>query len=445
MKLKRFELIAGGQHDGHSPSIVIDFTKSTMIGGKSDEEGGKTTLIEMILLNTGMIGGEKVIKDLINKDTGELKSKLEYEVGKDSYEVTQNKGVLTVRKEGEKQPGGAQTLLRQTLGMVGVSPMNIKDAPIEKIVKWLAGYSASGAEEFEKKMLKFKADIKTAKASRASANKSAKGLKEYLAGEGYINENGDLSEKVWKASEEKYKKKVDVKDVSTRMDKAAADADKYLRAEEKLKGHKFRRNLEDVRVSDLEQELKKAKETLAQTDKDIATGEKYLTENKADKTNYDAIKKEFEDVSKNAIAYDKWQDVKKKKTEMDGFEDLAIRADGIEKAALKKQQDLQWEVIPDVKDVELLLEDEEDEEGNIREAGYYYQGLNSRQLSASQWFGQVVKILKKNGIKFLVIDDISQFGSSFMETLKQLSKTCTILYTEMLRGQEEIIFDYNVK
>ena len=152
MKLKRFELIAGGQFDGQSPSIVIDFTTSKVVGAKSDEEGGKSTLVEMILLNTGMIGGEKVIKDLINSETGELKSKLEYEVGKDTYEVTQNKGVLTVRKDGEKQPGGAQTLLRQTLGMVGISPMSIKDAPIEKIVKWLAGYSASGAEEFEKKL-----------------------------------------------------------------------------------------------------------------------------------------------------------------------------------------------------------------------------------------------------------------------------------------------------
>lgn len=130
---------------------------------------------------------------------------------------------------------------------------------------------------------------------------------------------------------------------------------------------------------------------------------------------------------------------------MDEFEDLAIKADGIEKSALKKQQDLQWEVIPDIKDVELLLDDEVGEDGTIREAGYYYKGMNSRQLSASQWFGQVVKILKKNGINFLVIDDISQFGSSFMETLKQLSKTCTILYTEMLRGQEELIFDYNTK
>lgn len=445
MKLKRFELIAGGQFDGQSPSIVIDFTASNVVGARADEEYGKTTLIEMILLNTGMIGGEQIVKDLINKQTGELKSKIEYEVGKNSYEVTQNKGVLTVRKDGEKQSGGAQTLLRQTLGMVGISPMSIKDAPIEKIVKWLAGYSASGADEFEKKMLKLKADIKAAKASRAAANKSAKGLKEYLFGKGYITEGGDLSEERWKASEEKYKTKVDVKAVSAKLDKASEASDKYLRAEEKLKSHKTRRISEAQKIEDLKAQLKLAETALIQTDKDIATGEKYLTDNKADKTNYESVKKEFENISKDVIAYNDWQDIKKKKTEMDEYEDASIRADGIEKSALKKQQELQWEVIPDIAGTELLLDDEEDKYGNIREAGYYLNGMNSRQMSASQWFGEIIKILKKNRIGFLVIDDISQFGSTFIETLKQLSKTCTILYTEMLRGQEELIFDYNLK
>lgn len=444
MKLKRLEIIAGGQWNSKNASIVVDLTKP-LVGAKSDEEGGKTTLLEIILLNTGMIGGEKVIKDLINKETGELKSKLEYEVGKNQYEVTQSKGVLTVRMDGEKLPGGAQTLLRQTLGMVGVSPMGIKNEPIEKIVKWLASYSATGAEEFEKKMLKLKTEIKTARASRAAANKSAKGLKEYLAGEGYITDSGDLSEKAWTASETKFKKKVDIKEVSARMEEAGKKADKYMLTEQRVKGMKERRPNQVKLIEDLKAQLLAAEKALEQGDKLIATEEKYLTDNKADKTEYDKVKLEFENVSKDAIAYDKWQDVKKKKTEMDQFEDAAIQADGTEKAAMKKQQDLQWEVIPDIPGTELLLEDEEDKDGNIREAGYYHKGMNSRQLSASQWFGQVIQILKKNKIKFLVVDDISQYGSTFMETLKAASKTCTILYTEMLRGQEEIIFDYNLK
>lgn len=443
--LKRFELIAGGQFNSQKPSIVVDLTKSSLIGVKADEEEGKSTLVEMILLNTGMVGGEQVIKDLINRETGELKSKLDYSVGKNNFEVTQSKGVLTVRKDGDKEPGGAQTLLRQTLGMVGVSPMGIKNEPIEKIVKWLAGYSASGADEFEKKMLKLKADIKTAKAARASANKSSKGLREFLAGEGYIDAKGDLIEKAWKASEEKYKKKVEVKEVSARLEKAGQDADKYLRAEEKLKNHKAARPADLQRIEDLKAQLKVAEAALAQRDKDISAAERYLLDNKADKTKYDEVKTEFENVSKDAIAYDKWQDVKRKKKEMDEFEDASIKADGIEKAALKKQQELQWEVIPDLPGTELLLEDEDDGEGNIREAGYYLKGMNSRQMSASQWFGQVIQILKKNKVKFLVIDDISQYGSTFMDTLKMASKTCTILYTEMSRGTQELVFDYNTK
>lgn len=433
MKLKRFELIAGGQFNGQSPSIVIDFTKSKVVGGKSDEEGGKTTLIEMILLNTGMIGGEKVIKDLINTETGELKSKIEYEVGKDTYEVTQSKGVLTVRKDGAVQPGGAQTLLRQTLGMVGISPMSIKDAPIEKIVKWLAGYSTSGAEEFEKKMLKLKNDIKTAKAARAAANKSAKGAKEYLVGEGYVDEKGDLIEKSWLQSEKDFAEEPDIKELSRKLTAAGAKSDKFIENESKTNNQKERKAQIEKQIKDLQKEL-------TQVDENIGLGEKWLAANATAKKDYDAIKKQYDNAAQDVSDYNKWQMCLTKKKEWDDFDDLSIKADGLEKAALKKQQDLQWEVIPDIKGVELLLEDDDD-----REAGYYFEGKNSRQLSASQWFGQVVKILKKNGVGFLVIDDISQFGSSFIETLKQLSKTCTILYTEMLRGQEEIIFDYNLK
>jgi hypothetical protein len=65
--------------------------------------------------------------------------------------------------------------------------------------------------------------------------------------------------------------------------------------------------------------------------------------------------------------------------------------------------------------------------------------MNSRQLSKSEWFGVVLQILKKNKVKVLVIDEISDLGSKFMNILEGLVKDgCYVLYTQMSRGQEEI-------
>lgn len=445
MKLIKFVVNSGGKFnpDKTGPAI-IDFSKSKFIGATGDQGVGKSTLLELFLMACGQNGGDEVVEQMKNRDSGEINLELSF-VGKDraNYDVRVKNGTITVKREGERVTGGPVAMLKQQLGVVGTSPMEIKNAPIEKIVKWLASYSPTSAEDFEKKMLKIKNGIKNYRKVRADANRSAKGAKEYLVGEGYVNDNGDLIEKEWLESEKTYKTEPKVKEVSAKLDAASIAADKYLRAEEKLKGHKFRRNLEDVRVSDLEKELAAAKETLKQTDKDIATGEKFLVENKADKTNYDVVKKEFEEISKKVVDYKKWQEIKAKKKEMDEFEDIAQKADSSEKALIKDQQELQWEVIPDIPGLEILLEDSFEEEGEQRKAGFYLKGFNSAQLSNTEWLTAVIQILKKNKVPVLVLDDISQFGSKLMETLEALVKGgCYVLYAEMSRGQESLEIQY---
>lgn len=444
MKLKKFQINSGGRFNPDTTGpVVVDFSKSKMVGFTGEQECGKSTVLELFLMACGQNGGEKITKLLTNKDNGDLDVELEF-VGKDKaeYEVKVKNGRISVKKEGEKK-GSPADLLKQQLGVVGVSPMAIKNGTIEEIVKWLAGYSSRGVDEFNKEMLKLKNGIKEAKKARADANRGAKGAKQYLIEEGFINDSGDLIESVWNESEKKFKKKVDIKEVSTRLKKAEEDADKYLRAEEKLKNHKLRRPSEVKRIEELQAQLKAAEAVLAQTDKDIATGEKYLVDKKADKTSYDAVKKEYENISKDSIAYDKWQEIKKKKSEMDEYEDYSIKADSTEKGLLKKKQELEWEVIPDIRGVEIILEDSHEDEGEQVKAGFYYNNLISAQLSNSEWFGLVMQILKKNKIEVVVVDDVSQFGSKFMGILEGLVKGgCHVLYTEMSRGQETLEIEY---
>lgn len=435
----------GGKFSDIAAPIVIDFSQANWVNLPGDQGAGKSTLEELLLLNLGAIGGAKVVEKLTNNDNGLLETSLTFTGNdKSEYEAIVKDGKLTLKRDGSKDTrGGAQELIRQVVGAVGVSPMTVKNADIDDQVKWLAGYSDRGADEYEKDIKKNKEGQKSEKKTRAEANKSVKGCREYLATEGYINKDGDLDEKKWKESETKYKKKVDIEEVSGRLKKSETDADKYLRAEEKLKGHKLRRPSEVTRITEIEKQLEAAKKVLDQTDKDIQTGEKYLVDNKEDKTKYDKVKKEFENVSQEVIDYNKWQDVKKKKAELDEFEDISQKADAKEKSLVKQQQELQWEIIPDIKGVEIILEDTHEDEGEQRKAGFYYKGLNSRQLSASEWFGLVVQILKKNKVKVMVIDDISQFGSTFIEELEKLVKSgAYILTSEMERGKDVVEIQY---
>lgn len=431
MKLLEFKINAGGRFNPDAP-VLIDFSKSKLIGATGDEEAGKTTLIDMFMLVSGQLGGDQVVNDLKNRETGTIDAELKF-IGKDraSYEVKRTASRLVVKRDSEVSKAPVE-VLKEAMGIVGVSPMKVKDAPVDDIVKWLSQYSQSGAENFEKKMRGIKDTIKRWKGARASANKEAKGCRQYLISEGYADESGQIKEEKWLESEEKYKTAPNISELSKKLNAAGNKSDKFIENSAKVESQKNRK-------FQLEQQIAALQKELIQVEDNIQIGEKWLADNASAKKEYDTIKKQYDTAAQDMVNYNKWQEIQSKKAEMDSFEDMAQEADAKEKAAIKEQQELQWEVIPDTRDVEILLEDEPD-----RRAGFYYKGMNSRQLSASQWFEIVIQILKKNKVKVLLVDDTATFGSKFMETLHSLVKSgCYVFYTEMKRGQQTIEIEYN--
>lgn len=435
MKLKEFKVNSGGKFNPNAP-VVIDFSQSKLVSATGDQGTGKTTLLELFLMACGQLGGEKVIEQLKNKDNDKIDIELSF-VGNDraTYEVKVTKSQFKLIRDGEelKSP---KDLLKSLLGVVGVSPMEIKNGSIDEIVKWLSSYSTRSAEEFEKDMVKLKEGIKKAKSGRAAANKEAKGIRVYLNNEGYADEKGELIEKAWTAAEKEYSEKPDIDELSRKLTAAGNKSDKFVENQTKTDAQRQRK-------AQIEAELKRLNKELDEVGNNISLGEKWLKANENAKKEYDTIKKQYDTSAQNLAAYNKWQEVQTKKADLDGYEDMAQKADAKEKEFLKEQQELQWEVIPDIKDVEILLEDTHEDEGEQRKAGFYYKGLNSRQLSASEWFGLILQIWKKNKIKVMVLDDASTLGSKFMDTLDKLVKDgCYVLMTEMARNQQSLEIDY---
>lgn len=419
MKLKMFSIKEAGRFSG-SNIVEVDFEKSKKVVISGESMLGKTTALECFKIILGAIGGDKLLKDLANKDSGKLDIE-QFFVGKDNktYYIKATKSQYYVREENStKDIGEPKSFVQAHLGRVAADPMAYKNAPIEKLIKWFAGFTDMGEEGFDKQYNKVKEDLKQAESTRAAANKEAKARRTLLADAGYINDSGDLIESVWVAAEKKYAKPLDIKKLSAKLDEVGKKSDKLLQAETKLKELKTQ-----------EQELL-AK--LAEVQAAIKKGEAFVETNKDAKKEYETVKAEYDTAAQFAADYEAFQTIKRHRTEMYEYEQIAQRADAAAQDAEKKKQALQWEVIPDIRGAEIVIEGTPD-----KPAGFYVDGFNTKQQSDTQYLTAVVKILRKLGVKILILDDVSTYGSDFIELITKLSKDgMYFLLSEMRRGKE---------
>jgi DNA repair exonuclease SbcCD ATPase subunit len=424
MKLKKLEVNAFAGINPSSP-VILDFTESKFVTASGDNGVGKTSLINALLVACGQLSKDD--KDYINLDSNKIDINFSF-VGKDNcnYDVKVTKSSFKLMYEGVAQSEPISKM-KELLGVVGTSPMDVKNKPLKEIVRWISQYSNKSADDFEKSLLKLKDGIKKSREARADANRGAKGLTEYLDNEEMFTN--------WEVSEKKYTKAVDVKELSGKLDEAAKISDKFLQADSKLKQLKERKTSIDEQISRLMQEAE-------EIDKHIVIGEKYVADNKDAGKNYDAVKKQYDNAAQESINYNKWQDIKKKKKEKDDFETLSQKADAKEKQLLQEVKELQTELLPSIKGMEIVTEDTT-EEGVFKKEGLYREGKNVAQLSETEWVDTVIEIWRKFRVKIIVLDNVGTLGTKGIDRLEKLAKDgCHILAAEMDRKTKELQISY---
>lgn len=424
MKLKKLEVNSFAGISPDSP-IVLDFTQSNFIHVTGDQGVGKTSLINAILVACGQLS--KNDKDFINMESGSIDINMDF-VGKDrlSYNVRCTKSTFKLTYEGALVPEPIAKM-RELLGVVGCSPMEVKNKPLREIVKWLSSYSTKSLEEYEAEMKKHKDAIKSHRDNRAVANKSAKGLAEWLSAEPLFQN--------WDASAKKYVKAVDIKELSAQLDAAGKKSDTYVRAESKVKQLIERKESIDEQITRLQAELKEVTDA-------IEKGEKFIKDNKSAKKEYDEVKVSYDNAFKEMAGFNMWQQVKGKKKQQEEFEAISKKADDGEKATMQKVKDLQTEILPDIKDVSLITEDSL-EGGVSYKEGLYWKNKNVAQISESEWWSIILSIWKKYKVKIVVIDNFSSLGSGAANLLQGLSKDgAFILAAEMDRTQKSLQISY---
>lgn len=426
MKLKKFTVNAGGKFTPESP-VVIDFTQSNFVVVDGDNGVGKTSLLELFLMGCGHLSGSKIVDKLKNKDSDKIDIEHSF-VGNDrkNYDLKVTKSTIRLMYEGEVLPEPI-TKLKEILGVVGTSPMEIKNKSLDDIIRWLVGYSNKNPEEFINSLKKHKDSIKAAQSTRADANRAAKGLINYLSSEEMFND--------WEKSEKKYAEEPNISELSKKLTLAGNKSDKFVENQTKTDAQKQRK-------AQIEQQIKTLQKELEMVDENIAIGEKWLAANETAKKDYDTIKKQYDNAAKDVADYNKWQEIKRKKAELDEFETISQRADSKEKEILKKVKELQAEIIPDMKGVEIVTENTHEDGKQVKE-GLYINGLNSVQVSESEWWAFVLMIFRKFKVRIVVIDNMQSLGSKAIEILEKLEKDgCYILAAEMNREQKTLEIDY---
>jgi len=419
MKLGLFTVREGGVYSGEN-RLEVDFGKGKIATLGGDNGVGKTTGLECFKIVVAAIGGDKALKDLANVFSGKLDIEQRFQ-GNDRkwYIAKQTKSKFYVREENSKEDiEEPKTFVKSHLGRVAADPMAYKNSDVNKFVKWLAGMTDMGEEGYEKEYNALKDAVREYENARAAANKEAKARRTMLSESGYVNESGDLVERVWVAAEKKYAKQLNIKALSEKLDEVGRRSDKLLQAETKLK--------------ELETQEQELLAKLAEVQSAIAKGEKYVEENKGAKKEYEAVKTEYDNAAQFAVEYEAFQTAKRYRDEMYEYEQIALTADAAVQTAEQKKKELQWQVIPDIRNAEIVIEGTPE-----KPAGFYVDGFNIRQQSDTQYLTSIVKILRKLGVKIIILDNLATFGSDFIELIAKLSKEgMYFLLSEMRRGSE---------
>lgn len=424
MKLKRLEINSFGGIHPDSP-VVIDFTQSHLVVASGDFGLCKTTLLNALLVACGQLSKDN--KAFLNKDSGKIDLNFSF-VGKDrcNYEVRCTKSAFTLKYDGVAVAEPISKM-KELLGVAGTSPMEMKFKPLKDIVKWLASYSSKNAEGFDGLLVKYKEGIKKAAESRATANKVLKGIDEYLNSEEmFLN---------WEESDKKYVIRPDIKALSAEMETAREKSDNLAKAEVKLIQY-------NARKIEIERQLAVLNKELNETVDKIGIGDLYIIENGTAKDDYAVVKKKYDNVVQDVLDFNKWETIKEKKKDRDEAETLAQKADANEKSLLQELKELQAEILPDIKNVELILEDTH-EDGVEKKEGLYVDGKTVAMLSETEWVSFVFMVWRKFKVKVIVLDNVATLGSKGIELLERLAKDgAYVLATEMNREQKTLEISY---
>lgn len=422
--------------------IVIEFPppkgKKRPIGKVTgDYRLGKSSFINFLLFSTGQTMGFK-LDNLINDISGEREGEHEFQSDGETWKVTFSKNKFQLfkyfkasrTKAGWLPQSEAASMLKKLIGVVGISPMILKTDSGKDQVDWLFQL-LNVPKAILDEVKKIREKLAIVGVTHANAKKEYNLLKAELSGNAmYLN---------YEATEKKYAEKKTIDSLREKMTRAAKMKGQLAEARERVAGHQRNITKKEEEIEEYRQKIIQAERELEDIKTLKALGDQYLIDNEAVDRNYEAVNEEFITLSTYLAEQKEWERVKSNKKEMDEFETVMQRSATHKDRLLGEKREALASVLPDIPELEVITEDELDG----RKMGVYLGGRNPIQMSESELFDLYFKICRFLGVRMVVIENITSFGSNVIKTLNEMSSQGVyIWYTEMVRGQKEIRIEF---
>jgi hypothetical protein len=433
--------------------IVLDLTQANKEGkniivAEADQAKGKSSwLAGLIYLASGWL--QHKLDSYVNKKDNTISLDQIVERNGTKYKIKATKSRFTVErffeypteleKQKKKEDGqwvnqdNPKTLLKELIGIIGVSPMALKDMKPKDQMKWmreLAGFSDEAEQEEEK----LKGAFKTAYDSRTDANREYNRLKTTLAANELFN-NWEASEKIY--SEEKTiedaKKKLDEAiDHKTQLDNSV----RWLKTAKEEGIPKLHKDMED-----LNDELKRLQEKITNKHNEIDALKKrtneaadWCIEHERFIKEYNEAQQEYDNISQLIIKQNEWKRVVQEKKDMDEFETLVQKFDSQKDDLQKQIKELIKKYTPNVPGLEIFVPNEEE-----KREGPYYNEMSLAQLSESEIYGLFFRMWKTQDVKFVYIENANTLGSEAVGILNQLAEDGVKIFATLMNKEQKTI------
>lgn len=454
MKSTELKKITIRSFKGIDPSnpVVIDFSGSdkNIVRFTGDQGRGKTSAIEAVRWLMGAAFGVSISELFHNGEP--IDEDMEFTHAGKEYKAiaTGDKLVVKSLREGDKKDtwvneASPKGLLQAIFKQCFVDEKLRNKKPQEQ-VEWVAELFPIPKDDkevivqCEKLIENLKTNVRPAISKEVAKYKTMVEMNPLNAE--YIEKGEALEKEIKKL--DKAQEKLDVKDVSERFQK-------YQSAEAGLKTlqESYDRQANDLKelerqLAELNKKIQEKTTEISNTRNRVVDGEKYIADNKKVVTEYDKAMKlqaESADITLRISNFEALKEnMEKYNAESDKYTDVDSRI----KEIISDIKGVKAKYIPEIEGVEIVTVQEMEDGEITKEVGIYYNGVNLRTLSGSEYIATLIKIIRASGSRFVMIDDLATYGSDTIAYVNQLAKDIeadggVVFASEMERGGELII------
>lgn len=453
LSLKNFNIQSFAGISKGNP-IVISFPDGhRFLKAEGDQGTNKTSTIEALK----SLLGENMVANSVNSEDDDKKAIGRF-IGKDGllYQVRMTKTTFVLEnivtdengepvtdekgKERSREEKKPMTLIRKLVGPLGISPMELKHKNTSEQIDWLQSHYSDGAEDFKKKETQIKQKSSAAYKKRTDVNRDIKKLNAILDANDFFK-----NKKKW---EDEFAIISNEAAVQEKLNEKKEAAEKYIRAEEKLKTVKAQAQSVDTETAAIQAEIERLQKALelkkgeaAELQEKISVGEKFLEENKTINDEYQETNDTFLRIQELKISKAGFDAMIASETELSSLSKQKEELTNEYEAANTDLSEYIKSFTPDIPDFEVKIatDDSNDE-------GLFYRGKSIDQLCESELWEMCLLIWAAFDVRVVFVENLNSLGSNAIDRLNWFVNNGGYVFaTEMDRAEKNIKISINTK